>query len=463
MTRLNLWLGLSLLCLSAPQALAKDDEPSAKVTSKEPGSVESALEDVQSALEKEDKLSTETKTSLQNLLRLLAKERADTKNKTTTQPGEAQPAATGKEKRDETLPDWQKYLERFSFYGDFRLRAESNFQRDDQKDRQRARIRLRLGFTVDLGAGLSAGLRLSSGDPDDPNSPHQTFDSSFARFPISIDRAFATYKPDFLPGAFITVGKFAHPYLRSPVYGEIVWDNDIQPEGGSVGYRYQGEGTLRQFQVFLGEYFLSEVSDNHALLTSGGLGVVLSLVDNLTLQSAVSYYHYADLTPNGDLDVVNVNRGNQVVDRDGDGSPDRYLSQFGIVETYIGLSYRGLKGCPITVVAEYIQNIRARSNKNGWAAGFELGQNKETWDLMLRYSYQVIEQEAVFSSFTGDDGPLQTNYRRHYIAFFFRIHPQAHFRARAQAMAPERRIRSDSNRDSDRSQWRLQLDLDIRF
>ena len=123
-----------------------------------------------------------------------------------------------------------------ALYGDFRLRYEGDFDLEEQPDRHRARIRFRLGANYEVVDDLLIGARIVTGDRGDPNSPHVTLGDGFKDFEISLDRAFASYRPGWFEGSSLTAGKLAHPFDRNPVYGELVWDADVQPEGIVGGY-----------------------------------------------------------------------------------------------------------------------------------------------------------------------------------------------------------------------------------
>src|SRR5262249_23521746 len=77
-----------------------------------------------------------------------------------------------------TAVDW---LNRFSFYGDMRTRYEAFWQEHgpSANQRDRFRFRLRLGVGVKVNDEVSAGLRLMSGDPNNPLTGNQTLGDAF--------------------------------------------------------------------------------------------------------------------------------------------------------------------------------------------------------------------------------------------------------------------------------------------
>jgi hypothetical protein len=89
--------------------------------------------------------------------------------------------------------------------------------------------RLRFNINSKIDNDFAVGLTLASGDLGDPVSTNSTETGFFTRKPIAIDRAFGTYTPHALKPFSVTAGKFGYTWLRT----ELVWDNDLNPEGAS--------------------------------------------------------------------------------------------------------------------------------------------------------------------------------------------------------------------------------------
>ena len=121
------------------------------------------------------------------------------------------------------------------------------------RDRNRARTRLRVGATYKIRDDLVFGTRIVTGNFDDPQSPHHTFGTTFNSLRLSLDRIFLKYSPQRAPGFWVTGGKFAHPFYANPVYGELVWDADVQPDGIAIGDGIQDKGRLERFDIVGGE------------------------------------------------------------------------------------------------------------------------------------------------------------------------------------------------------------------
>ncbi|MBI2923856.1 MAG: putative porin [Planctomycetes bacterium] len=442
----------------------------------EPDSVDDRLERLEEILDQEKGLSTETRSAFQALMRALRAERAKAAGipGTASDPpeshvskGEVAKAVdeyisarplSGEEKA------WEAVLRRLNLYGDLRLRQESDFARDDEKNRHRQRIRLRLGADYQVTEDTLIGARIRTGNADDPNSPHVTLGSDvFDSFEIALDRAFLTYRPEWGKGAWLTLGKFNHPFFRNPVYGELVWDADVQPEGLALGTAFAGPGPIEKLNFIIGGYTLLEQGNaDDAYIGVCQLSAGLRIGDKSRASLAAGYYWYSDATPDGSLAILGDNSGNATLDSDGNGKADEFVSHFGIVNPILALTYDGLP-LPLTVSAEYVWNTRARGTKDqGWSIGASFGKSAKQGDWRVDYQWQVVEQDAVFSAFSQDDFLWQTNHRSHVFGVNYQALDSLGIHLWALVSERDRTFPGETT-DSDRDQWRIRLDIDIKF
>jgi hypothetical protein len=139
-------------------------------------------------------------------------------------------------------------LKMFTFGGDMRLRYESFYGQQNALSssdnpsvlgnplttRQRLRIRARFSVKGKINDEFDWGLRLATGSFADVTSTNQTLTDFFNRKNFALDQAYFNYKPKSLPGFQIQAGKFATPWT----FTEMIWDNDISPEGLNESYTY---------------------------------------------------------------------------------------------------------------------------------------------------------------------------------------------------------------------------------
>lgn len=420
------------------------------VSAAEPSPTEKALERAEKALQQEKGLSNETRDALQELLRALRDERAAA--------GKAQPTPTPP--KDAASKPGTKTPSRLTISGDFRLRHESNFELTDQPDRHRERVRFRLGAIYQLSDELQVGARVATGPRTDAQSPHQTLGEAFHKFELNLDRAFASYRPQRAPGLSLTAGKFGHPFWTNPVYGELVWDQDVQPEGAVVGYSIKGKGALERVDVNLGEYLLLEQSlGDESTAFVGQVAAHGKLGKHFKPSVAVGYYNYSDLTPDRSQSLLSENSGNAIV---GTGPTTDFASRFEILNPILALTYQNGK-YPWVFSGEYIHNLRAANDHDsGWAAGLAYGATQKKGDWRLYYQRQVVQQDAVFSLVSQDDFLFSTNHRSHVFGANYQVRDNLGLHLWALLSRPDSFAPGtvSPNRDL---QWRLRLDANFRF
>ncbi|MEZ6194597.1 MAG: putative porin [Planctomycetota bacterium] len=445
-------LALLLLLAALPASLAAQDR------------VESALEELDRALANETSLASPTRDALRGVVEALREERrnAPAGGSSVLEPLEALQAEIA------AAPSLARYkaergFPRLRFSGDFRYRFEASVDQDDRPDRYRQRVRFRFNSEFAINDEVTVNARLVTGDPDDPNSPHQTLGSVFDKFPVSLDRVNVVYRPTWAPGLSATLGKFGHDFRSNPVYGELVWDADVQAEGARIDYVWKGDGAIERLEFRAGLYVVLESGGgDDAFAFVGQAAGVFALAEDLHLAAAASYYHWTDTTPDGALGALADNAGNVTVDRDLDGTIDDYASDFGILDAFLALTYDGWS-IPVTVSGEVIWNHRAANDRDlGWSAGLALGRDKAKGDWKFFYAYSSIEQDAVFSPVAQDDFLLQTNHQSHVVGVNYMLDDSVGLRLWALISARDT-LGTTATTDSDDDQFRIRLDLNISF
>ncbi|MAF64591.1 MAG: hypothetical protein CMJ84_02875 [Planctomycetes bacterium] len=351
---------------------------------------------------------------------------------------------------------WEGVRDRLTFFGDLRLRHESSFELADAPDRHRQRMRWRIGANYELGESLLAGARIASGSVDDPNSPHTTFGDALDGVELGLDRAFVTWRPERVEDAWVTAGKFGHDFYANPVYSELVWDGDVQPEGLLAGLRRTDVGPLRDLTLRAGKYLLLEQgAGSDASVVVAQLACGFDFGADWAGTAALGYYGYDDVTPDGGTGLLDDNSGNATVDEDGEAVD--FESGFAVWNPILGLT-RTSGGRPLSVAAEWMHNARAENEADsGWALGAAWGQAREKGDVRLYYQWQVLERDAIFSPFAQDDFLFATNHRSHAIGMNYQLADGIGLHLWALVSAPEEAGGDDEER------WRVRLDLNIKF
>ncbi|MBI4327821.1 MAG: putative porin [Chloroflexi bacterium] len=220
---------------------------------------------------------------------------------------------------------------------------------------------------------------------------------------------------------------------------------------------------MKQLNLWAGEYILLEQSlADEALASVVQASALLALSPKLSANLAVGHYYYNDPTPDGASTVFKANAGNATVDRNGDGTPDDFASDFGILNPIVALTYNGWK-LPATVSAEYLLNTRARGSRDtGCAAGLAVGKAEKKGDWRLYYQWQVVEQDAVFTPFAQDDFLFASNHRSHVFGANYQLADNVGLHLWGLVSARDE-TSPGATTDSDQNQWRARLDLNIKF
>lgn len=420
-----------------------------------------ALEKMNAVLQTEANLSPEFKEAFSELLAALREEttavspqvqREELKNEVLAS------LAEQNAERDRILAAVGDVFEKLDVYGDLRLRHETDNNVDRRPTRNRERVRLRLGAIYHLSDELQIGTRLVTGNETDPKSTHESLGSGFQSFDVRLDRAYVTYQPRQISNLSITAGKFAHPFRRNPVYGELVWDADIQPEGIIATYTLVDERIklFDRLDFTIGEYLVLQQNElDEASVFVAQIAGDKALSQNVDLLLALSWYRYTDLTPDDDLSFRLKNAGNSI-------AGDEFASDFSIFNPMVALTYKGFHR-PLTVSGELMWNTGADSDDGqGWALGLSYGETRRPKDWRAYYQFQYIERDAVLSAVSQDDFTLATNFRGHMFGVQFKLSDSAALHL--WALLAER-LSSDGFffDDGGDDQWRVRLDLNFRF
>ncbi|MBC8370067.1 MAG: putative porin [Planctomycetes bacterium] len=274
----------------------------------------------------------------------------------------------------------------WSIYGDARVRAEFN-DTEGGSDRHRMRMRLRAGAKYQASDSLMFNLRMVTGNSDNPNSVHQDAGDAFNTFNVSLDRLHFDYSMS--EHVNVLFGKIGNPVFRNPVYGELVWDGDVSPEGIAFVSDYDA------FDFSFGQYAVAENTNGQTEDAWMSVASINTTVNDFTVGG--SYSFYGDM--NGKGIEAGENRGNAT------SAADTYLSDFGVADVVLAYNLEN-----ITFSAELIENMRAADNVNssGMAVGVSL---KTDCGDKFYVQHQSIDQDAVFTGFSQDDTLNQaTNY-----------------------------------------------------
>ena len=356
-----------------------------------------------------------------------------------------------------------KWLKDLKFSGDLRLRYEAfhlhgnTAATGSQSDRNRFRIRLRYGFEKTFSPEIKVGFSMASGEKkttngenSDPISTNQTMTNDFNFKSIWIEKAYATYTPEWakignadalsVSGLEITAGKFNNPFEKGST--DMIWDRDLKPEGAyeKIDTRlFKNDNLDLKLYGTLGQFVLQEYG-NTTNATSGttvgskdaylwayqvGLNPVFYVpgmerpVDALSALSIYSYQGYASnnnfwISGSGTAAGASQANGNPTT---GTGALATRLAaqNFNILSFYQEINFYPY-GIPVKPFAEFARNMSNQSGvtalnpnnsmqggEDAWSLGLTLGKLVKKGDWQTSYQYKYIGANSVVGAFNDSD------------------------------------------------------------
>lgn len=272
------------------------------------------------------------------------------------------------------------------FYGDLRLRFEKDYDVSGKDDRDRTRYRFRFGLTHTRGKHIEVGARLATGKQTDQQSPHQTLGDDFGKKDFHMDKAYFKYK--FKSGWF-WLGKNSFPFWKQ---NEIFWDDDVNPEGGSVSYSakdFAGPGS--KLTLTGAQYIIDDFNDLFDTSISAAQAAFHKKTDTVGFTVAAGYYYFN----NNSADTLAFNALNDM--------------NSGILVASGQVKFNLTPTLPVTIGADYMNNFEDptlsgfENETTGFVVQAAIGKLKKRGDWLAAFYYLHIEKFAVVANFAQDD------------------------------------------------------------
>lgn len=348
------------------------------------------------------------------------------------------------------VPEW---VDRIKWEGDVRVRYQSDlFAEDNQlpiffnaagqnisnttEDRNRLRLRARLGLNAKITQAISAGLRLATGNLQDPVSTNQTLGQYGNKYDFVLDRAFVkVHSDETLPWLTASAGRISNPWFGT----DLVWDDDLNFEGAAlhIDPNAQSSKTWRPF-LTLGAFPLQDIEQSDRVkakskwLLGAQTGMEWVRDTNARAKLGLAYYDYKNVTGIRNefgQDAYNATapqfrqKGNSVYLIDSP-FPPAIPSLYALAADYRLLNLTGMVDLNlydpvhIMLTADYVKNIgydRAKvlartgvdpdPQTEGYMARVAVGMPnmllKNDWQVFLAYRH--LEADAVLDAFTDSD------------------------------------------------------------
>lgn len=351
------------------------------------------------------------------------------------------------------------WAQRIRFGGDIRLRyqtdyldnknadlldpARPNELMNTKEDRKRYRYRVRVSAKavivdpreVNVGK-VEAGIRLSTGNQNDPISTNDTLGDYQNKDSLVLDQAYLTWKfsPDLpiwdnIPELLLIGGRMPNPWF----FSDLVWDNDLNFEGFALKFRSDKVEDKRIKTFFtIGAFPLQEEewSDRDKWLYGVQLGIQHKPLYNLGYTMGVAYYDYRNIeglannprNPNYfDFTAPRFQtKGNTLFDIDPSaGIKTALASDYNLMSINGELELSTFFPINIIFSADYVKNLgfdtaqvaRLTGNASpveateGYRYGLKVGYSKtrEFGDWNTFFYYKHVEADAVLDAFTDSD------------------------------------------------------------
>ena len=319
----------------------------------------------------------------------------------------------------------EQWFDKIKFGGDLRLRFE-HFDWEDKFDddiRDRFRYRFRVGATATLTEKLKVGFQLRSGNPDNPHSDNQSFDSGFDKNEISIAEAYVAWQPREFLG--ITGGKFSPKKIW--LVSDLQWDDDVIVEGAMENFRFGGIGAMEAFEATAYQFFLEESSSSgDAYLLGLQLRPIFTLNEKNQLTVGATYDSFTrpdnvvGLTLGGSLDT----EPEGVVTNLVDPATGELVSDFRVLTAFFEWKNKTSKRWPVKLSYFYYRNLGAEDavgsiiddednilvgglnsedNDTGYFARVQVGDYKKPGQVAVRLTRYDSEPDAIFYAWVQSD------------------------------------------------------------
>jgi hypothetical protein len=183
-----------------------------------------------------------------------------------------------------------------------------------------------------------------------------------------------------------------------PANNQLVWDNDVNPEGLAVNF---GRDASEKVSYFLAGSWYSvmerkEDPDIYMLGAQGGLGIKAS--EKVKVTFGASYYGFENVK--GATALFSEYFGNTTTVND--DSVHVFANDYRIVE---GFGEIGIKAGSVSwsIWGAYVNNTAADSLNTGWLVGLGLKGGKDRGAWKLGGFYKWVEADGVIGVFSDSD------------------------------------------------------------
>jgi len=188
-------------------------------------------------------------------------------------------------------------------------------------------------------------------------------------------------------------------FLMPIPFTEMIWDEDLRPQGGAVALRLSPESSTTRFALH-GIYATgSHVFEDESVMYGGGVELSFASGQDSTLQLVGSYLQFEDLE---ELEFP-IRRQNTL-------DAGSFANEYRVVDLVARLGRGGQ--LPMELVANYCWNTALDENNRGLWLSAVLG-NVGTSRARAEYTYAKVDRDATVAAFNTDDFYWGTGWEGH--------------------------------------------------
>lgn len=278
-------------------------------------------------------------------------------------------------------------MDRLDIKGDLRIR-DQEIQRDDNDNTYEQRYRVRFYLNYDITDNILFESSIVSGKGN-PTSGNVNFSEGIGIENFKIDILDLAYKFDY---SWLRAGKSKHYFYR-PIKTQLIWDNDLTPEGLSYGYENGDSFTAGIWKVHRLENEAVSTGDIYMLVAQYTHQIKY---DTTTFNMGGGFYYYDGVKGNSAPYEKGVLRNS--VD-----SNKLYLHDYAIAEVFGEVQLNNVWGKPLKFAATLAYNTAISSHNCGYDLSMQLGDIKNNLDWKIGYTYRDIQRDAVFGAHNDSD------------------------------------------------------------
>lgn len=347
-----------------------------------------------------------------------------------------------------SVPAWTK---RIRFGGDIRIRYQGNLFSENNADlivpgstqllnrtvdTHQLRYRVRVSAKAQVNNQTEVGIRLATGNEDNPISTNDTLGDYLNKDTLTFDLAYLKITP--IPETSTWAGKLdfwggrlPNPFLAT----DLVWDNDVNFEGLATTMEVPFNTRLSGF-LNAGAFPLDDIdfSSKDKWLLGGQLGMNYTPRPKITYTLAMAYYDYENIkgerNPNSHVQGEGINDftaprfrqlGNTLFDINAFNPAPEFIA---LAADYKELNVTGkvdiglFDPIYISFLADFVKNIGYNSTEVNALTGLSIPQEdigymvsttvgypqiQKLLDWQVALFYKYLEADAVLDAFTDSD------------------------------------------------------------